>query len=490
MITFNNIPVNIRVPGTYIEIDNTKAFRGLTGIPAKVLVIGQKLASGTADALTPYPITSVDQAEQLFGKASQLAHMLAAFKEGDDFIEVWAIAQADNGAGAAAGGSLTISGPSTAAGTIALLIGGRLTQVAVASGDASTAIATAVADAINANDDLAVTAVVDGVNTSKVNITARHKGECGNTIDIRVNYQIDQSLPAGVGVAVTAMSAGTGNPDVTAALAATGDIWYTDLVMSYTDNTNIAAMETELADRFGPLEQRDGYCYMTVSDTHGNLVTKGNARNSPFSMILGGKKLPTPPYEIAAVLAAVAASALQIDPARPVQTLALPGVLAPAIADRFTMAERAVLLNNGIATFTVDQDGTVRIERLITTYQKNGFGAADPSFLDIETLKTLTYLRYDLRTFIALRYPRYKLADDGTAFARGQNVVTPSVIGDAIIARFRQWEEAGLVENIEQFKKDLIVERNATDVNRVDALLPPDIINQLRVFAGKVEFRL
>src|SRR3546814_1098336 len=138
------------------------------------------------------------------------------------------------------------------------------------------------------------------------------------------------------------------------------------------------------------------------------------------------------------------------------------------------------LLFDGISTFRVDAGGVVVIERTITAYKTNTFGAADPSYLDVETLKTLTFLRFDLRNLIALRFPRHKLANDGTAFARGQAVVTPKVIRSEIVARFRQWEEAGLAEGIDQFKSDLLVERDAHDPNRVNALVPPDIDNQLR----------
>jgi len=37
---------------------------------------------------------------------------------------------------------------------------------------------------------------------------------------------------------------------------------------------------------------------------------------------------------------------------------------------------------------------------------------------------------------------------------------------------------------------NLIVERNADDPNRLDVLLPPDLVNQLRVFAVLAQFRL
>lgn len=490
MISFNSIPINLRVPGQYIEIDNSAAIRGLNGMPVRALVIGQKLAAGSQAALTPVLITSVDQARSLFGAASQLAHMLEKFKGANSFVECWAIAQEDNGAGVAAIGSVTFAGPATASGTLNFYIGGRRVQTAVASANASTVIATAFAAAINADTTLPVTAAVDGVNTSKVNITARHKGECANFIDLRFNYYAGEATPAGVTATIVAMTGGTANPDVAAVLNAIGDEWYTDFVMPYTDGANLTAMEAEMADRFGPLKMIDGHFYAAYSDTHGNLVTKGQARNSPHGSFMGAKKSPTPPYEVAAILGAVCAYHLQIDPARPVQTLPLVGLLAPALADRFTMEERNILLYNGISTFRVGSDGIVYIERVITAYRTNAFGANDPSYLDIETMKTLAYLRYDTRTFIALRYPRHKLADDGTALGRGQAVVTPKVIKAALIARFRLWEEAGLVEGFDQFKEDLIVERDATDVNRLNALIPPDIINQFRVFAGKVQFGL
>jgi phage tail sheath gpL-like len=51
-------------------------------------------------------------------------------------------------------------------------------------------------------------------------------------------------------------------------------------------------------------------------------------------------------------------------------------------------------------------------------------------------------------------------------------------------------ETLGLVENIEQFKTDLIVERNVQDPNRLDFLLPPDLVNQFIVGAAQIQFRL
>ncbi|MCZ7009896.1 phage tail sheath subtilisin-like domain-containing protein, partial [Salmonella enterica] len=88
--------------------------------------------------------------------------------------------------------------------------------------------------------------------------------------------------------------------------------------------------------------------------------------------LVGTGKSPTPPWIWAAVVAGV--DAKEPDPARPRQTLPLPGCLAPAEADRFTREERDILLHEGVSTYVVDAGGLARIERLITTYQTNASG--------------------------------------------------------------------------------------------------------------------
>lgn len=107
------------------------------------------------------------------------------------------------------------------------------------------------------------------------------------------------------------------------------------------------------------------------------------------------------------------------------------------------MEERNLLLHDGISTLTVDDGGAVLIERLITTYETNAYGIDDISYLDVNTLKTLAYLRYSVRARISMRFPRHKLASDGTGVGAGQAVVTPKVIRAELIALFRDWETAG-----------------------------------------------
>jgi len=484
-ISFNTIPLNIRTPGQYIEFDNSRALQGLPVAQHKILVIGQRLAAGAVAAGVPTRILSAAQAEASFGRGSMLATMLAALKAANSYTECWAVAVDDNGAGVSATGTVTLSGGPTEAGTLNAYIAGQLVQIAVASAATTASLATALAAAVNADTTLPVTAAAAG---SVVTLTARHKGEVGNSLDVRLNYYSGERTPKGLGVAVAAMSGGTGNPDVQATITAIGDEQYHTVARPFVDASNLGKIETLLANRWGPMVQKEGHAFTAVAGTLAASSTLGNTRNSPHQSILGAGKSPSPTYVWAAVAAAV--DAYEPDPARPRQTLVLPGVLPPAIGDRWTRDERNLALFDGISTTLVDAGGQVLIERLITTYQTNAFGVDDPSYLDIETMRTLAYLRFTVRARIATKFPRHKLANDGTQFGAGQAVVTPNIIRAELVTLFMDWMDAGLAEDLEQFKRDLLVQRSGTDPNRVDAVIPPNVINQFRVFAAQVQFRL
>jgi phage tail sheath gpL-like len=91
---------------------------------------------------------------------------------------------------------------------------------------------------------------------------------------------------------------------------------------------------------------------------------------------------------------------------------------------------------------------------------------------------------------IKLKYPRHKLADNGTRIPVGQAMVTPNTVKAEIISLAYDWLDFGLIENIDQFIEEVVVERNLNDRTRIDAILPPDIVNQFRVFAASIQFIL
>ncbi len=84
----------------------------------------------------------------------------------------------------------------------------------------------------------------------------------------------------------------------------------------------------------------------------------------------------------------------------------------------------------------------------------------------------------------------FKLAKDGTNIAAGSNIATPSTIRGDVIALAQDWIDLGLVEQLPQFKTDLVVEINSGDPNRVDVQMSPDLVNQLRIIANRILFIL
>ncbi len=489
-ISFTQIPTTLRTPGQYVEFDNSKANKGLVQDAQRVLLIAQKLPTGTAPANVPVRVTAADQGVTLGGRGSMLAAMVAAFKTANAETDLWVLPVADNVAGQAATGSVTVTGPASAAGTLNLYIGGRRVQVGVAAGATAAIIATDLAAAVTANPDLSVTGAVEGVDTGKVTLTARHKGETAGALDLRVNYHMGEATPAGLTVTIAPMAGGTGNPDLTAALVALGDVQYHHLILPYTDAANLAMVVEEFTDRWSAMRQIEGQVWAAAAGNHAGLTTLGNSLNSEVLSVLGLYASPTPAYEAAAVYGAVCSFNLGIDPARPLQTLLLRGILAPAEKDRFTRQERNLLLYDGIATLTVAPDGRCAVERTVTTYQVNGYGLPDPSYLDAETPATLSVLRQTWRAWVSQRYPRHKLADDGTNFAPGQAIVTPSIMRGEALAWARACEARSWLENVEAFKAGLLVERDDSDPNRLNLLMPPDLVNQLRVLASLVQFRV
>lgn len=492
-MSFLQIPNNIRTPFVAVEFNNVNANQGPAELQYQALLVGQMLSTGTAAANTVVgPITSVAQAITYGGRGSMLERQAIAWFAINPSVPVYLGVLADNAGGVAATGTIVVAGPATAAGTLALYLGGVPVPVGVNSGDASTVIATNIAAAINANPDLPVTA---SVTSSTVTLTFRHKGLAGNTYDVRTNYNATDALPAGVTATITALGAvvaGTLNPVLTTLIAAAAAMWFQVIAHPYTDATSLTAIENEMARRAGPMVSMDGLAITSASGSFSSAGTLGQGRNSQYSTIIwqDGDTPLTTPTEFAAETAALAAQSAQVDPGLPFQTLAYVNALSPAQTDLFTQAERNTLLFDGIATSVIGAGGVVQIERLITTYQKNGAGAADPSYLDATTIFTLLYLRYSWRTRVQQRYPRVKLAQDGTRFGSGQAVVTPSIMKAEAITWFEDMIDLGLCQDLATFKQNVVVAIDAVNGNQLDVFLPPELIGQLMVTATQIAFLL
>jgi len=497
-ISFNNIPDSIRTPGAYTEIDNSRALQGLAQNPHRALIIGQKTSSGSSSVEVLKQITSDGLADGFFGAGSILARMCNTFKANNPNTELHAIALSNDGGVLAEGIIKFDSGMSaTANTTYYLLINGQKVYVTLTSAWSVTDVNSAILAKVNSMDALPVIASTSAsaAGSDHIVIVAKQSGTLGNYIDVRANYYTGQSNPNGWsenGIVYTSMAGGSVDPDLGDAWAVIDNEQYHYIIQPYIDAANLTEIENELADRFKPLEDLQGHGFTSVRGTQASCTTLGNSRNSPHNTIIGVYGSPTGPDEWAAALGAQAAWNLNIDPARPLHTIQLKSILAPEAADRFTRAERDILLYDGIATNIYDSAGNPIIERCITTYQTNALGVSDPSYLDVQTVATLGEIRYQYKTRMTNRFivPRMKLADDGYPVQPGTYVVTPRTVKQEIISLFTDLQEVGLIENLSDFITNLRVERSTSDRNRVNVLLPPDLINQFRILATAIQFIL
>jgi phage tail sheath gpL-like len=482
MVAFNNIPGNLLVPFWYAEINSG-------GTPfqnnARVVLIGQKLTAGTATAGTIIgPIQNQAEADAFFGVGSMLSAMFTIARRNAPFQPLWALPLADP-AGAKATGSLTFTAPGITGAAILWALGRRIVFQVNASHTAAQ-VATSAALAIN-SANLPVVAAVDGTTPAKINVTARHIGALGNGLEM--TYAIDESnILNAANVTVVAMSGGGGVPDLAAPLASLSDQEYDFLVGPYSDATSLNAVRDFLDDtagRWSPIQQLYGHYFSMQFGTLSGLVTYGDTRNDQHATVLGSQRSPTPEWEWTAALGGKASAHLGDAPevSRPLQTLTLDGVLPPR--DRgvwWDIVDRQALYADGIAGYKVRTDGIVAIDRVVTTYQKTAAGVGDGTFRDVETMFQLMFAVRYFRTQVSNRHSRQALADDNPFNL--PEIATPKSIRNTLVHAYNDLVALGVLEKAELFAQYVVVERDPNDANRVNAYLPFDVVNQLRVFAA------
>ncbi len=282
--------------------------------------------------------------------------------------------------------------------------------------------------------------------------------------------------------------------DTMSALAALGDVQYHHIVCSLNDETTIRDVGEFLETRYNALNQIPGIAYIPKQGNNAELITFANKSNCPLISFMPINALGDSSNEPISAAAAIGAWAGQIapslanDPCRPLQTLLLSGVYS--IADtEFDWAERNLMLHEGMGTYTVNTAKQVQVERAVTAYTENAAGVADNSYLDVMTPATAMYFRQKQRSRILSKYARYKVAKDGTRFAQGQAIVTPSMFKSELLALYKELEYNGIVQDFDGYKASLIVELDDSNKQRINYQDSPQFVNGLMIVGGKIQFR-
>jgi phage tail sheath gpL-like len=497
-INFTNYPTTNRVPGVYAEVDASKANTG--NVLQNALIIGQQAATGTFVPNVPVLSLGVTDAANKAGAGSQLALMLARYRQHDPYSPVWLLPLADAGGSTKAVGSFAFAGTATAAGSLPVYVGDGNTRavgdtivnVAVAIGDTATVVAGNVKTALLAQTSLPMVATIA---TSTVTLTAVNGGLCGNDIMLSLaplGAAGGQSIPAGITCTITQPTGGATNPTLTTALGNLGQQTYDFIANPYNDTTSLAAFTQFMSfttGRWSPLQALYGHVYSAFRGTYGTAYTFLDALNDPHLTVMPfGPSSLTPYWLWAAALAGAAGQALQGDncvvPFRQVPLY----VSAPAQADLYTpWPQQNSLLYVGGSTFIVTQSGQVQPQKVITTYQLNAAGVADNSYLNVERLYTLMQVLRLRTAFLWSQFGRKALVSNSTQIPQGSNRVNAATIQGSVVAyQYYLQDTRGLVQNAATFAGNVQVNNMGNGL--VTVLAPDDLTNQLDIIAILVQF--
>lgn len=497
-LAFEQTPADILLPLFYAEVTSAQE-----PVPAslKMVLIGHmnktNFAPGTALLNTLYLLTRTD-ANTLFGVGSQLAGMYEAARGNSRWTEIWGIAIPEDVDAIQATGTITVSSAPSATknGVLGIYIGGRYVNLKVKSTDTANTVAANLTKRIN-QAGLTMKATV---STNVITLTCRWAGSTGN--ELSVTYVGPHGRRSANGpeprlakqlLTFVQPGGGAGEYAPPATYAALDSRGFDVYVIPYTSGPTLDASQNfmdGIAGQWSPGRQYYGHVFTAMKGPLSTLQNWGDGRNDPHLTILGMWKSVMPTWEFASALGAVASAHWANPPelSRPLQTLELRGMFVGSDDDEsFSPEERELLLQSGISTFHVDDDTTVHLDRVRTLRKTNAYGDPDASWADAITMFQAMHFVRAMRAAITGAFPRAALTTQPSGIP---GFASPAMIKLVIMNTYRRLQTLGLVENYDLFVQYLEVQRDEVDRNRVNCLIRPDFVNQLRVVATIVETHL
>lgn len=482
-----------KLPLFYATVDGSQA--GGLSETQPVLIVGQMLASGSATPNVAVPVGSLSLAQAMFGAGSLLERQFGAFFQNNTTADVYALPMLDPTASVGSTGSITINTAVSSSGIVTLYVADQKVAIAVYTQDTTATIATKLAVAINA---ITTVTVVAAAATNVVTLTSKNKGDLSNDCMLTFNaggLNAGEYFPLGFSATLVQMSGGQGEPDFTAAISNIMSQSFSYVCMPYSDSGSLGTWDYEFGFQSGGRGAFDraqyGIIFNAAKKDYADGMEFGLNNNSAvISTMIAELGTLSPAYEVAAAYCAKAAYFLEDDPARPLATLPLSGIVPAPSAQRFSRAEINNLTGSGLAVQTVAPGGIMAIVRETMQYQLNEYGQSDVAFGLATTLATLFELIARCKALLTAKFARVKLAPNGTAFGPGNAVVTPDVIAGELIAEATGFIFDGLMIDFQGFVDDLIVEIDDTNDTRCNILWPPRLMPGLRQIAMDAQFRL
>lgn len=482
----SNIPASLTAPIFTFDVQSGGNFEAET----RMILLGHGLVAGTlAEGQIAICNTDMD-ARTLTGAGSMLESMFIAARKNAPAQEIWIGRVADSGAMEQR--TITVGTMPADGGQGVLQIAGELISIEIAAGTSANALATALAAAINSyynsltHRSLPFTATAA---TNVVTLTARHKGTYAAGIDIYVPVLDRVNAFKGLFTFATSV-AGAGAPSLSNILAAMNDDPFEIIVSAFGDITNLNLLDDflgELSGRWSYAQQIYGHAFYPKTDTSANLVNFALARDTwHLTMIpmFASGGFGVPDYQwVSAFVARIApwlGGGSNGDVSRNQTGLIVEDVLAPR--DRtFWMGypTRESMLKNGVSTWSINRNGDVAIDKIIT-HQQTTNGAPDTTFRDIQRVFQLTYALKKFRAELAYEHSNKALADENPSNLEA--ISTPKDIKATLYHTYRSMP--GVLENDALALERMVVARDTENPNRINASMPLDFVNALDIFAG------
>ncbi len=376
-----------KVPGAVRETKYGQGKVSIGAIPLKLLVTGNKLATGSATADQDIiPIYSPDDADAYLGTGSEAAIQCYAALEIPG-VTLYAAPVLENAAGTAATMTATVAGTWSTTGTVTIYLFGKQIDAVVQAGDSVTTAAASLAAAINGQIRFPMTATS---SLGVVTVTVRNKGTRGNDYICRKDLG---GAPSGLtltlagGTALTngmvPFSGGAGADDVTNVLALLATGVYDYQAWAQNDATNAGLIKAQLISESGPLLMHLEHAVFAKTRLQATSTSFAQSTlNAYRCTVVHFEDCEVPPSYIAAQVAAVRAVIVGDNPNFRFDDYVLPTI--PPQSQRQdvpTRSELNAMLNAGVTPLTTLPDGTVKIVRAIQSHSLNG---ASPDFRTLD----------------------------------------------------------------------------------------------------------
>ena len=384
----------------------------------------------------------------------------------------------------AATGAITITGPSTAAGSGTVTIGGIDADFAVTKAETAAELAAALVVAINAVSDMPVVAAVDSTDNFKVNLTAKWKGANGNRI--QVSAECDA---AGITLTLTAMSGGAGVPSVATTLSKINTVWETMILntFDYTDSGLLNELYEFGNSRWGTLVKKPILVATGCTDNYSTRTAITDARPTDYINFLvvsvGSKELP---WVIAAK--AMVNDILTTADSNPAQNYKglLTGLLAGDDTEQEDYSVRNMSVGKGSST-NIKNGSVAQLNDIVTMYHPTSEGKYPSRRYVVDLIKLMNVV-YNVRLIMeADSVVGAPLVSDST-ITTNASAIQPKIVKGWLTNLANSLALKAVIGDQDFTKKNIVVEIDSENPKRLNVTFPVKLSGNVEVASVDILF--